>query len=201
MRKALEHSPTKEKLLDAAKRLMLERGFSATTIDEICETAGATKGSFFHYFENKEHLVASALEHYWASLQKTVLEAPFRRESDPLKRLYGFLDYAGSIHKIPTLEKGCLIGDLIQELYASHPNIRKQGNQYLSEWGDILELDLKAAKEKYAPDTKIDTRGLADHIIAVLQGSMILFKASENKDVVAANMKHLKEYLKNVFHG
>lgn len=201
MRKALEHSPTKEKLLDAAKRLLLEKGFSATTIDDICNAAGVTKGSFFHYFESKEHLASSALEHYWTALQKVVLEAPFRRESDPLKRLYGFLDYAGSFHKIPTLDKGCLIGDLIQELYASHPKIRKQGNQYLSQWGEILEQDLKAAKEKYAPGSKIDTRGLANHIISVLQGSMILFKASQNKEVVGTSMKHLKEYLKNVFHG
>ena len=201
MRKALEHSPTKEKLLEAAKRLMLKKGFSATTIDEICEAAGVTKGSFFHYFENKEHLASSALEHYWFSLQKVVQDAPFQGEADPLKRLYGFLDFAGSFYKVPTFEKGCLIGDMTQELYDSHPKIRKQCNQYLTQWGSVIDQDVKAAKEKYAPDLKLDTRGLADHIISVLQGSMILFKASQNKDVVGKNMQHLKEYLKNVFHG
>ena len=48
MRTAQAQSPTKEKLLDAAQQLMLSKGFPATTVEEICEAAGFTKGSFFH---------------------------------------------------------------------------------------------------------------------------------------------------------
>src|SRR5262249_4624065 len=53
---ARSDSLTKQKLLDAAQELMLAKGYTATSVDEICEAARLTKGSFFHYFEGKEHL-------------------------------------------------------------------------------------------------------------------------------------------------
>src|SRR5437588_558763 len=52
-KKPTEPSPARERLLDAAQRLMLARGFAATSVDEICAAAKLTKGSFFHYFESK----------------------------------------------------------------------------------------------------------------------------------------------------
>ena len=45
---------SKEKLVAAAHALMLSKGYAATTVDEICERAGASKGSFYHFFETKE---------------------------------------------------------------------------------------------------------------------------------------------------
>ncbi|MBI3353045.1 MAG: TetR/AcrR family transcriptional regulator [Nitrospirae bacterium] len=45
-----EISATKEKILEAAKQLMLKQGFPATTVDEICDASGFTKGSFFSLF-------------------------------------------------------------------------------------------------------------------------------------------------------
>jgi TetR/AcrR family transcriptional repressor of nem operon len=45
---------TKRKLVDAGVALMRQRGFSATTVDDICAEAGVTKGGFFHYFKSKE---------------------------------------------------------------------------------------------------------------------------------------------------
>ncbi len=63
----LRNPPTKEKLLDTAIGLMLKKGFTATSVDEICQTAGLTKGSFFYYFESKEDLADAALHRFWQS--------------------------------------------------------------------------------------------------------------------------------------
>ena len=45
---------TRAKLLDAAEELMLRKGFAAASVDDICASARVTKGSFFHYFKNKD---------------------------------------------------------------------------------------------------------------------------------------------------
>ena len=50
----------KEKLLDASLSLIRERGFAATTVDELCTRAGVTKGAFFHHFASKEDLAVAA---------------------------------------------------------------------------------------------------------------------------------------------
>src|SRR5438105_4436332 len=94
-------SPTREKLLDAAQKLMLAKGFPATTIDEICEAAGFTKGSFFHYFENKEEVGKAVLVRYAARKQQIWQAAPFVKNIDPLRRVYGYLDFAVQMHNKP----------------------------------------------------------------------------------------------------
>jgi hypothetical protein len=55
---------TQEKILHAAKTLMLSKGYPATTVDEICENAKVSKGSFYHAFSSKEELGLSLLEWY-----------------------------------------------------------------------------------------------------------------------------------------
>src|SRR3989338_3643231 len=91
VRTAQSDSPTKDRLLDAAKRLMLAKGFAATTVDEICEGAKLTKGSFFHYFESKDQLGKVLLERFCAEGQQ-MHEACCGAETDPLKRVYNYIE-------------------------------------------------------------------------------------------------------------
>ena len=56
--KALHGSKTK--LLEAALQVIRTKGYAATTVDDICEQAGVTKGSFFHHFKSKDELALSA---------------------------------------------------------------------------------------------------------------------------------------------
>src|SRR5215468_8564092 len=112
MRKADPDSPTRKKLLDAAQELMLTKGYTATSVDEVCEAAGLTKGSFFHYFDGKEHLGRLVAERFYASWQQLSQSAPFRRKTDPLDRVFGHVDFFIEMSHAPTW-KGCLLGTLI----------------------------------------------------------------------------------------
>lgn len=50
---------TKKKIVSAAWRLFYEQGYDDTTIDDIVEESGTSKGSFYHYFEGKDALLSS----------------------------------------------------------------------------------------------------------------------------------------------
>jgi TetR/AcrR family transcriptional repressor of nem operon len=199
MRTARAQSPTKEKLLEAAQQLMLAKGFPATTVDEICDTAGFTKGSFFHYFESKEHLGKEVLDRFYCSFQQRIQQGSFRKKSDPLQRVYGYVDRFIEMSKNPELPCGCLLGNFTQELSDTHPEIRSLCVQRFAEWAAPFKQDLDEAKAKYASKAPFDTQSLAEYLIAVLQGSMILAKAKQDKRVVAQNLQHFKQYVKNLF--
>ena len=199
MRTAQAHSPTKEKLLDAAQQLMLAKGFPATTVDEICEAAGFTKGSFFHYFESKEHLGKEVLDRFYGSLQQRIQQGSFRKKSDPLQRVYGYVDRFIEMSRNPELPSDCLLGNFTQELADTHPDIRLLCAQRFAEWAAFFKQDLDEAKAQYAPKASFDTQSLAEYLIAVLQGSRILAKAKQDKGVLEQNLQHFKRYLKNLF--
>jgi AcrR family transcriptional regulator len=61
---AVKGQATKKKLMDIAERLILNRGFSAMSIDEVIKEAGITKGGFFYHFDSKNDLVYALMQRY-----------------------------------------------------------------------------------------------------------------------------------------
>ena len=199
MRRKLENSPAREKLLERAQELMLAKGFVATTVDEICKAAGLTKGSFFHYFRNKEELGKATLDRFVQAQLDVVGRGSFRKKPDPLDRLYGWVDSVIEASKSPLAQKGCLLGNFSQELSDTHPEIRSQCARRFSEWTDLLKKDLDEAKARHLPRSRLDSQSLAEHFIAVIQGSLILAKAKQDFSMVEKNLGHFKRYLESVF--
>ena len=77
----------KTKLLDAALLAIRTKGYAATTVDDICRLAGVSKGSFFHYFSDKEALAIAAAGHFGAVAIQIFGSAPYRDEPDPRERV------------------------------------------------------------------------------------------------------------------
>src|SRR5262249_21895925 len=106
MRAPQSNPQTRQKLLDAAQALMRTKGYTATSVDEICEAAGVTKGSFFHYFEGKEHLGRVVAQHYSASMREFFQAAPYHQLEDPLDRVFGRVDFLISFARSPHTGNG-----------------------------------------------------------------------------------------------
>ncbi len=196
---AQKQTNTKDRLLDAAKNLMLAKGFVATTVDEICEAANVTKGCFFHYFKSKEELGQATLDLFAAGGEQMFREAPFRKKRDPLQRVYGYVDFAIEISQTPMAKHGCLLGNFAQELSDTHEAIRRKCAFHFEQVTASLQQDMEEAKRLHAPRSRIDTHSLAEHFFAVLQGAFILAKSRKDASVVKDNLCHYKRYLKTIF--
>jgi TetR/AcrR family transcriptional repressor of nem operon len=85
-------SDAREKLLEAANELTSKLGYSAVTVDAICEYAGVKKGSFYHYFDSKAALSKAAIDAWWESNSRPVLDAAFATDIPPLERLQRYFD-------------------------------------------------------------------------------------------------------------
>jgi TetR/AcrR family transcriptional repressor of nem operon len=191
---------TKRKLVDAGMNLMRAHGFNATTVDEICAAAGVTKGGFFHYFKSKDEIAKAALASFHEAKLKAYADAPFRKLANPLDRVFGRLDYVkdnvgGRKHQT----KGCLIGVFAQELAFTNPELRGACQTYFSKIAEDFSNDLAAAKAAYAPNSPFDPKALAMLYISIVQGSLLLAKAAEDSEVVAANIEQFRSYLQNLF--
>ncbi len=197
-RTALIHSPTKERLLDAAQSLMLADGFSATSVEDICAKAKVTKGSFFHYFESKDVLGQVLLQRFCEAgdqLHRSLCGT----ERDPLKRVYNYLDGMIRLSKDPVMGKGCLLGMFTQELCDSSPAMRQQCATGFEAWAVHFGEELARAKARYAPQASFHPKELAEHLIAIMEGSLIVSKAHGSRQVIAQNLRHYKRYLQTLF--
>jgi TetR/AcrR family transcriptional repressor of nem operon len=94
----------KERLTDAAMDLIWENSYGGTSVDAICERAGAKKGSFYYFFKSKSELAAAALEADW-NKKKREMDAIFSPTVPPLERFERYFDFVHD--RLAEIQKKC----------------------------------------------------------------------------------------------
>lgn len=193
-----ETGSSRTRLLDAALRVFRERGYTATTVEDLCRAAGVTKGSFFHHFESKEALALAAIEH-WSTLTGALFEAaPYWQVEDPRERLLAYLDFRAALVRGELPEFTCLLGTLVQETFASHPALQAACGTGIEAHAQTLVPTIEAARARYAPEADWSAESLARHTQAVLQGGFVLAKALNDPQAALEAIGHLKRYVEGL---
>jgi TetR/AcrR family transcriptional repressor of nem operon len=195
-----ERGDARSRLLEAARDMIRAKGYSATTVDDLCRAAGVTKGAFFHHFENKEALGVAAAE-YWAQTTSALFaQASYHDHADPLERVLAYLDFRRQLVAGELAEFTCLVGTMTQEVYAAYPAIREACAASILGHAATLEADIEAAIKSRGIKADWTAAGLARHTQAVLQGAFILAKASNDRSAALESIDHLERYVKLLFN-
>jgi len=196
------HAPrggARRKLLDASLDLFRERGYAATSVDELCAAAGVTKGAFFHHFASKDALAIESASH-WSELSSALFAvAPYHRLADPLERVLGYLDFRRQLLVGELPEITCLAGTLVQEVYESHPDIARACEASICEHAKTLEADIAAAMRRYRVRGRWTAASLALHTQTVLQGAFVVAKARDSVEFAIDSVSHLRRYIELLF--
>jgi TetR/AcrR family transcriptional repressor of nem operon len=186
-------------LLDAALALVRRQGWAATSIDQLCRTAGVTKGAFFHHFVSKEALGVAAA-HYWGDVTTPLFaQADYHRHEDPLDRILGYLDFRTTLAQGPIEQFTCFAGTTVQETFASSDPIRIACGDAIFEHAQRLEADFREALARHPPRDTVTAEGLALHTQVVLQGGFVVAKARGNNQPLLDAIEHLKRYFTLLF--
>jgi len=192
---------TRGKLLDAALTVIRTKGYTATTVDDICVAAGVTKGSFFHYFKSKEDLALAAVD-YWNTMTGGLFAtAPYQQVPDPRDRALAYIDFRAEILQGNLPEFTCLLGTMVQETFDTHPRVRDACNAGISSHAQTVAEILAAAKARYAADADWDPQTVALYTQAVIQGAFILAKAQGSAAIAAQCIAQLRTYVATLLHA
>lgn len=196
-----ERGDARSRLLEAARDIIRAQGFAATSVDDLCRTAGVTKGAFFHHFRSKEALGVAAAE-YWAETTGAFFAgAPYHAPDDPLERLLAYVDFRKAIITGEMHEFTCLVGTMVQEVHQSAPAIRDACRASILGHAATLEADIAAAMEARGIAGDWSSASLARHTQAVIQGAFILAKAGNDAALARESLDHLARYIRLLFAG
>lgn len=190
---------TRGRLVDAAVRLMLHKGFAATSVDEICGEAGMTKGAFFYHFENKEAVGRAAVEGWGAMGEALYAEAWKDGGEDPLRQLDRMFDIMSGFAEDSDEPCVCMVGMMSQELSLTHPAMRGACAEQLEVWTRNVAAMLAAAKKKHRPSEDFDPEQAAWFINSLWQGSMLVAKACNDPGIIVRNIGLVRAFIGRLF--
>jgi TetR/AcrR family transcriptional regulator, transcriptional repressor for nem operon len=189
---------SKTRILNAALQVIRQKGYSATRIEDVCEAAALTKGSFFHHFSSKEDLAIAAADYWSETTSALFAQAPYHAPANPLERVLAYVDFRKSLIRGELPEFTCLVGTMTQEVYETHPAIRDACNSSISGHAATLVPDIQAAMEQRGIQSEWSAESLAFFIQAALQGAFILAKAKNEVRPALDAVDHLRQYIESV---
>ncbi len=183
-------STTRERLVRTAAELFWRQGYAATGVNAIMQQAGATSGSFYHFFPTKEDLLLAVLDHVGEVLEGEVFGPATAATEDPIERIFSVLGYYRRHLEDNGFGLGSPLGTLAAELGGSHPQVRPKLSELFATWSDGMEALLARAGDRLA--VGVDRGALAGLILSVVEGAVIQARVSRSLaplDVATAQLR------------
>jgi TetR/AcrR family transcriptional repressor of nem operon len=196
-------SATRDRILDAAQRLVLERGFAGTSVDAILAEASVTKGGFFHHFSSKQALGLALVERYAAGdLQalEYLMAGAEASSDDPAEQAVAFVRlFEEAVVELVEIQAGCLFGAFVYERELAAPGTEEIIVHSIQTWRDRLLGKLEEAAETHPTAIDVDLPSLANQIFTTFQGGFILARALDEPEHLARQLAHVRQYLELLF--
>lgn len=180
MSRAAARILTREKLLDEGVAILMDQGYHGTGLQDVLQVVGVPKGSFYNYFESKEHFGAEVIRHYIepfiqqldSYLQRGDLSGPQALECyfRDLIEESGRRQFRG----------GCLLGNLIGEIGETSEicrfAIKTALSRYRDKIGEAIEKGQRAGQFR-CDKTALE---MADLLVDAWQGALLRMKVEQS---------------------
>jgi len=179
---------TRQRIVDAARFLFWEKGYTATGLSEMLERAGANSGSFYHFFDSKDAVLRTVLDTYVELLEPQVLRSAWTATSDPIKRIFALLDGYRQRLVETGCRYGCPIGRLALEIDPENTPAHALIAQNFSAWKRAVEGCLRAAGVRQPAEA-------ATFVLTVMEGGLMQARAYRSIEPFDACVRQLRVHL------
>ena len=196
---------TRENLMAAAETAVLQKGFAATSIEELIAAVGITKSGFFYHFKGKNELAKALLQRYIDS-EEALLDDLFRRgdelHEDPLHGfLVGLKMFAEMMQDLPNGHPGCLVASYCYQENLFSQDIRTLNTEAVLAWRARFRERLDLIVEQYPPKSDVDLDALADMVTVLVDGGIILSKVAHDTQILPQQIMLFRDYVRLIFLG
>jgi AcrR family transcriptional regulator len=195
----------RERILALTEASVLEKGFAATSIEELIAAAGITKSGFFYHFKDKTELARILLTRY-IGRENALFDDLFRRadelNEDPLHGfLVGLKMLAELMGDLPTGHPGCLVASYCYQDRLFDQQVRELNAAAVLGWRKRFRERLDLIAQRYPARIRVDLDDLADMLSAVVDGGIILAKVTSDPKALPRQVLLYREFVRLVFQG
>jgi TetR/AcrR family transcriptional repressor of nem operon len=183
---------TRDRLIDVAMQLFWEKGYGATSIQDILLQAKVHAGSLYYAFPTKQELLLAVLERYRDGLYPVLIDPAWKGVKDPIERIFALLaSYRASLVATDCFY-GCPIGSLALELHEPDPAVRELLAENFNGWTRAIEQCLADAGPRLPKD--VNRRELASFVLTTMEGGVMQARTHRTIQTFDAAVRRLRDY-------
>ena len=194
---------TRERLMDLAYESIVEKGFAATSIEDLVEAAGITKSGFFYHFRDKNDLARQLFERFLSEdegIMETLEKRARELSDDPLQSFLIFLNvYAQMMDDMEALHPGCMVATVSYQERMFDAEVRQMNVDYLRRMRERFVRWLKEIVARYPPRIPVELDELADQLNVIVEGAIIQSKALRDESLMGKQTRLYRNHIKLLF--
>jgi TetR/AcrR family transcriptional regulator, transcriptional repressor for nem operon len=180
-----------EQVLEAVGAAFWDRGYAATSLDDILRASGLGKGSIYAAFGDKYAIFRRVFDNYCTTVTRAMEDALSGPDESALRRLERVLRSAAARSDGSVAQRACFLAKTTAELAAHDPAIADRSRQAFTDLARSITGCIEQAQHAGDIDPHRDAAQLAHHVLAVLRGLEAMAEAGAEARILsdAASME------------
>jgi len=186
---------SREDILEAGGKLIRQKGYSNTGINDIVDAAHIPSDFFYTHFKDKNDFVVQLIQRYTDNQHKIITFFLNKKELSPIERIKQYYQSVLDYHEASQFKEGCLVNNLSIELSHWIENLHQALDQGFNKWIQTLTLCISEGQDKGEIRTDISAHEMATYLHTTYFGALSRMKASCNIDPLTLWYKHTMNWL------
>lgn len=188
---------TIEKILKKSGTLFNTQGYKATSISDITNATGLTKGAIYRHFKSKDELEKKAL-YYLSDQLNERLRSVIKSQPTAGRKLRAVFAFFNTYATNPPVKGGCPLLNAAVEADDTNPVLRQGALKILKDLKDSIEIILTNGIRHQQIRRDVDRNYYATVIVAALEGAIMMSKLRGNNDDLKTVIKHLESIVSDL---
>jgi len=176
----MDRNETRASIIKIGTNRISRNGFNATGIDALLKEVGVPKGSFYHYFKSKEEFGMAVINQFAERYDQRLDTFLGDEEITPLTRIRNLLESSLTRLEQNRCSKGCLIGNLGQEMADQNELFRTRLEEIFSSWRERYAGCLREARQNGDLSPELDPDVMAGFILSGWEGAILQAKVMKS---------------------
>lgn len=188
---------TKQFIIEKTAPIFNSKGYAGTSINDIMNVTGLTKGSIYGNFENKDEVALAVFDHNFNKIVSYVRHKMDAR-TEIIDKMMVYPETYRNFMNLPFLEAGCPLLNTSTEADDTHPMLRKKAVAALKLWQLSIEKYIEIGIERKEINADTNPSNFSTILMSLIEGAVMQAKVTGNSKALNITMDFLEKIIKDL---
>jgi len=188
---------TRQFIIEKTAPVFNKNGYAGTSINDLTEVTGLTKGSIYGNFENKDAVALAAFDYNY-SLVLGAVAAKVNERTHAADKLKAYIAVFAQLYTMPVFQYGCPILNTATEADDTHTGLRNKVKLAIDKWYGGIEGIIKTGQQHKEIKKSVNSREFAGAFIALIEGGVMLAKVTGKSEGLESALKQARKMIAEI---